>query len=69
MSIAMAIAKTPVSAPKTIHGGTSSTTGLGAKFDPLHNSTMSLACHRLTTEMTDLRMHGEVATQHTGIES
>lgn len=39
----MAIAKTPVSAPKTIHGGTSSTTGLGAKFDPLHNSTMSLA--------------------------
>jgi hypothetical protein len=59
----MAIAKTPVSTLKTIHGGTSSTAGLGAKFDPLLNSTMLLTWHRLKTAMADLRMPGVVVTQ------
>jgi hypothetical protein len=39
----MAIAKTPVSTLKTIHGGTSSTAGLEAKDDPILDATLLLS--------------------------
>jgi hypothetical protein len=47
----MAIAKTPVSMLKTIHGGTSSTAGLEAEFDPILDATMLLTWHPLKAAM------------------